>query len=280
MKKEKKVAEQWFALLSFAVAVTALYCALRGVFDRQLYHAINVTGVISQRMIWGSRAQDIISALIAVGAGTLAVLTYSKPTVLKRVILLGFDWYFLYAFGLYVIQGAYTAIYGLYLLIFGMSVYAMIFGFAGFRKEEMAEVGLGHKTVKALSAFFAVIVVMLTTVWLSQMLKDIALRHPGETYAVYIMDLGIVFPAMSISIYLLLKRRALGTALAGVCLIKTITLCLSWAFGEWTQPVIGNAVSPEMAMMSTGLCLMGVLLWFFYVRSFSRSKTVKNPKLS
>lgn len=261
---EKKSLHKVICVLSIAVGLIALYSALRGILNNELYLAIHRSGILPKNMIWGSQAQDIVSILIAVTTVIISILNWVKPRFLKKCILIGCNWYFMYAFGLYVVQGSYTAIYPLYLVIFSLSMFAMIFGLISVDKT--AALQLSKKLRITLSVFFLFVVAFLSPIWISKMLGDVALRQPGNTYGVYIMDLCIVFPSMLITVYLLLKKNAFGIVLAGICLVKTFTLCLSWTFAEWTQPLVGQPVGMEMASISMLLSLIGLALFVWYTR--------------
>lgn len=251
--------------MSFLIGVVALYASLKGVLCINIYQDIYDSGVISRHIIWASKAQDIVSAFIAVGIIIMSVLNTIKQGFLKSVALIGFVWYFLYAYGLYVMQGAYTSIYPLYLVIFGLSVYAMIIGLNSYSIEETKNSLLSRKLRTMFIIFFIMIVAFLTPIWMMKMLGDVNLRQPGDTYAVFIMDLGVVFPAMIITVYLLVKKSGYAIILAGICLIKTFTLCLSWTFAEWTKPVGGQPVELQMAGTSAVLCVLGLVLLALYI---------------
>lgn len=273
MKQDRKNTFRLMTVLTFVIGLFAMYASIRGGVGDALYNEIVQSGVISEKMVWASRAQDIVSILIAAITIFAAILNFFRQSFLKTVVLLGSAWYFLYAFGLYVIQGAYTSIYPLYLIIFGLSIYTMILGLVQL-KPDMNHVRQPGKKIRiGLSIFFILIVAVLTPLWMSKMMEDIALRHPGETYGVFIMDLSIVFPAMLVTTYLLLKKHVFGTVLAGVCLVKTITLCLSWAFGEWSQSIVGGTIAIEMAAISTTLCVVGLLLYILYAGAVRKTNT-------
>lgn len=270
MKQELKGLKRVLTVLSLLIGIVALYASLKGVFDNQIYQEIYDSGVISEHFIWASKAQDIISVFVAFLMIIISVISVIKQSFLKSITLIGCVWYFLYAYGLYVMQGAYTSIYPFYLIIFGLSVYAMIIGLISYKVKDIENLSLSKKLRTILIAFFLMIVTILTPAWIAKMLGDINIRQPGETYAVFIMDLGIVFPAMVITVCLLIKKHVFAIILAGVCLIKTFTLCLSWTFAEWTQPVIGQPVELQMARISAVLCVLGLILFMFYIREVKK----------
>lgn len=266
-------------VLSFLIGVVALYASLKGVFCNNIYQEISDSGVISKHLIWASKAQDIVSAFIAVGIIIVAVLNSIKPGFLKSVTLIGLVWYFLYAYGLYVMQGAYTSIYPLYLVIFSLSVYAMIMGLISYNIEDISDLLLSKKLRTMLIIFFLIIVAFLTPIWTMKMFSDVNLRQPGDTYAVFIMDLGVVFPAMIITVYLLVKKHGFAIIMAGICLIKTFTLCLSWTFAEWINPVGGQPVELQMAGTSAVLSTLGLILLALYIREVRKQLKQSSFKL-
>lgn len=268
MKQELKGLKRVLTVLSLLIGIVVLYASLKGVFDNKIYQEIYDSGMISENFIWASKAQDIISVLIAFLLIIISVINVIKQSFLKSITIIGCVWYFLYAYGLYVMQGAYTSIYPFYLIIFGLSVYAMIIGLTSLK--DIKNLLLSKKLRTMLIIFFLMIVTILTPAWIAKMLGDINLRQPGDTYAVFIMDLGIVFPAMVITVYLLIIKHVFAIVLAGVCLIKTFTLCLSWTFAEWTQPVIGQHVELQMAGISAVLCVLGLILFMVYNREVKK----------
>jgi len=56
---------------------------------------------------------------------------------------------------------------------------------------------------------------------------------PQDTYGVFVLDLGIVFPAIAITATMLIRGKPFGNILAGVILMKAFTVCLAWGFAEW-----------------------------------------------
>ncbi|HRY12565.1 MAG TPA: hypothetical protein P5309_03235 [Syntrophomonadaceae bacterium] len=108
-------------------------------------------------------------------------------------------------------------------------------------------------------------IAFLYPVWIIRMIPDIASHVPGQTYAVFILDLCLIFPAIGIIAYLLLKKKPLGVLLAGMALLKIFTLCLSWTFGELTNPLAGNTFTPEMAILSSALTLCSLIFFVPYI---------------
>ncbi len=234
----------------FILAALSCFAACMGVFDNALYFDVYRAGTIPRALIWGAQAQDIVSipfALLLAGS-TLAFL--KRRSLKFYILMLALDWYFFYAFGLYAMQGQYTSIYLVYLAIFGLSFYGLLFGVLSIDRQAAARYRLPERLQKAIGVFFLVMIGLLYPAWILRMLPDIAGHIPGSTYAVFVLDLSLVFPAIGMIAYLLLKRKPLGDVLAGVALFKIFALCLSWAFAEISNPFVGNEFTTETALIS------------------------------
>lgn len=95
---------------------------------------------------------------------------------------------------------------------------------------------------------------------------DVANHFPGETYGVFILDFGIVFPALAITALKLLQNRSFGYVLGGVMLFKTLTICLSVGFGELFQAFHGgNPLDFGMLGIFGILTLISLGLFFAYI---------------
>ena len=253
------------AIMMLILSVLALFASLKGVFDPTLYHEVYLAGTIPEDLIWGSQAQDIISILFAVILAVFTLLFLKNESMKKYIIMLGLTWYFFYAFGLYTIQGQYTSIYLVYLAIFGLSFYSLAYGILGINPAEAYRYEIPSGLRTAIGTFLYVMIAFLYPVWIMGMIPDIASHVPGQTYAVFILDLCLIFPAVGIIAYLLLRKKPLGVILAGVAILKIFTLCLSWTFGELTNPLAGNTFTPEMAILSSTLTICGLILFVLYI---------------
>jgi len=103
----------------------------------------------------------------------------------------------------------------------------------------------------------------------------LSVRNQGINLGVFVLDLGIVFPAIVISATMLLRNRPFGNILAGVILMKIITVCLSWGFGEWYGRYTGNIQgSYDMLLIPTVLTIVASVFFTLYLSRL----TVKNQK--
>lgn len=254
------------AIMTLLVAGLALFSALKGLLDSRVYEEVRQTGAISQFLVTGSLAQDIVSVPLGLilAALSLAYLRFRRDKIF--VVMLGLTAYFFYGYGLYTIQGQYTSIYPVYLAIFGLSIYSLIMGLLSFNFNGQNDYQLPKAVRIGISGFLLMILLVFIPVWWMKMSADIANHLPGETYGVFILDLGIVFPALAITAVKLLQNRSVGYVLGGVGLLKVFTICLSVGFGELFQAFYGrNPLNFGMLGIFGSLTLISLGLFFSYI---------------
>jgi len=266
MKKEKM---QQVAYMAMAISLMSFFSAAAGVFNENIYNEVYLSGTITKRLVVGSVAQDCITLPLSVILLILAIRILKAPSENLIIALMGMAGYFFYGYGLYVIQGQYTSLYMIYMIIFALSIYTLIFGLTGFNHKWYGEKCFPKGFRTSVAAFILLILIVLGPLWVFLMLSDIATRFPGETYGVYILDLCIVFPALAVSMARFYKNSAYGTLLAGVGLVKALTVCGSVAFAEWYVAYANfRAFDGFMFGVFSFLTLASLLLlvkYFFYI---------------
>lgn len=254
------------ALMALLVSLLSLFASLSGVFNKALYDDLVLTGTMSPALVVGSRGQDIVFIPLALLLAALSILFLFNHNHKIFITILGLTGNFLYGYALYAIQGQYTAFYLLYLLILGLSIYSMIYGFLSFDSEYVRTTFLPKSTRTAISVFLLFIVGMLGPIWIARIIPDIMKHIPQETYGVFVLDLGIVFPAIAITAVMLLRKKPFGNILAGIILFKAFTICLSWGFAELYSRMNGMiSGSYEMVAIPGILTLISLFFFVLYI---------------
>ncbi|MGC9471512.1 MAG: hypothetical protein ACP5D1_08205 [Bacteroidales bacterium] len=254
------------AFLTGLSALLALYASLRGILNQDLYTEVAEAGTISSFLVTGSLAQDIILLPTALLLLFLTIRFLWKPSLKILILNLGLISFIFYGYGLYVIQGQYTDLYVMYLAIFGLSLYTIIYGLLAIRWDETSSTTLSKPLRASLAAFLLLIPLVLIPVWLALIFPDIITHTPSDTYAVFILDLCVVFPALVIIAWLLFANRPAGNILGGLAIIKAFTICLSVAFGEWFQGFTGDQpINTGMLAIFLPLTLvsLAMVIWYF-----------------
>ena len=265
------------AFMTLTLSVLAMFASLMGLLNRSLYQEVFEVGTISKFLLTGSMAQDIVSIPVGLVLVVLSIVFLRRPGQRTFIAILGLAGYFFYAYGLYAMQGQYTSIYLVYLVIFVLALYSLIFGLTSFEPDGLTVDLLPAMLRKSIIIFLMIILLILVPLWLFLLMADIAKHIPRDTYAVFVLDLGVVFPAFGIIIAQLLRNRPFGNVLAGVALFKILTICLSVAFGEWFQAFYGGfqANYTNIAIF-TALTLISVVLIAFYMSHLHKSSHPKN----
>ncbi|MGI6084113.1 MAG: hypothetical protein ACOYIF_01550 [Acetivibrionales bacterium] len=215
------------AIMTLILLVLALSACLAGIFIERIYKDVLSVGTITKLLLVGSRAQDIISIPLALLLTLLSVLFLKRRGYKTFITIIGLTVYFFYGYGLYVMQGQYTSIYLIYLVIFGLSIYSIVLGLLSFTPKLIIKASIPKALRISISIFLYSIVLILGLVWLFRITPDISRHIPQDTYGVFILDLEIVFPAISIIATKLIWNKSFGNILAGVALMKVFTVCLS-----------------------------------------------------
>ncbi len=254
------------AVLTLVLSLLAIFASLEGIFNSEIYGKLLESGAISETLVLGSVAQDIISLVLGIVLAALSAMYIIKGGYRTFIAILGLTANFFYNYGLYTIQGQYSSLYLVYLAIFSMAIYCLIFGFISFKPDDVKDYRLPGALRVSIIALIILIVAILGPAWLGGMSASIAANIHGDTYGVYVLDLGIVFPALGITAFQLIRRRPLASTLGGFALLKIFGVCLTWGFAEWFVPLSrGMAPNAFMAAISTFLTLTSLVLIFFYM---------------
>ena len=251
------------AILMLLISALALFAAAMGIFDEAVYNELLITGAITKSLVYGSIVQDIISIPASVMLIIVSIAFVRKHERKMLIIMLGLTAYFFYGYGLYSIQGQYTSVYLIYLAILALSIYSLIFGTIGLLGNTN-HVYLPKSIRYSIGIFIAIILLVLIPAWIGRMTPDIISRVPGEIYGVFILDLSIVFPALAIIAFKVMRGDNKGYLLAGVALVKVFTLCLSVALGEWLKPIYGFTQDLTMILIFSILTTISAILGISY----------------
>lgn len=261
------------AFMTLALSVLTLYACLTGILQESTYNDVLSSGTITKFLLVASIAQDMIFIPLALLLALLSAMFLIRPGYKTFITILGLTGNFFYGYGLYTMQGQYTSIYLLYLVIFSLSIYSIILGLLSFTPEFIAKTSLPKGLRMSIGTFLFSIVLMLGLVWILRISPDIARHVPQDTYGVFILDLAIVFPAIAITATKLIQNMPIGNILAGVALMKAFTVCLSWGFGEWYGRLTGSIQGAyDMLIIPSVLTLISLVLFVLYIGNLKENE--------
>jgi len=250
-------------ILWFLTAILSLTAGLSGVIKRNIYNDI-----VSREIMPGVFSQDLMTILASVIV-LLLLIRIKKDDLIKHAVILGITGYFFYAYGIYVIERFYNALYFVYLAVFALSFYSIVYGIAGVNSEVMEKILL-PKSLRIISIIFLLLnPLMFYPLWISQIVPLIrASRKIEFLYSVYVLDLCFIMPAFIILAVMTAKKRKLGFFLTPALFILGFTLLFPLAVGEFLKPLLYQLpIDTGSMVMFLCLSVMFLIIAITYLRS-------------
>ena len=178
------------------------------------------------------QGNDLIT--LVVGLPLLAISTWLafRGSLRGRLLLTGTLGFFLYTYMSMSMLTAFNALFLVYVLIFGLSLYAFILSMLSFDLQDLP----GHFSEslprKWMAGFMFAVAAFLLFAWLSQIFSPLLSNKPAllentTTMVIQAMDLAIIIPLAILAGILLLRRSAYGYLLSSIFILKAITLGLA-----------------------------------------------------
>jgi len=246
----------WLVVSGLALVAAVIRVANQGVYSKVVTTDV-LPGVISQDLV------TILASLLVM----LLTVRMKEGDVTKQVIVLGILAYFFYGYGIYVIEQIYTALYFVYMAVFGLSFYAIVYAMASLHRELDERVEVPNPVRYVSVAFLLMIPLVFYPLWTSQILP---LMHSGEKleflYSIYILDLCFIMPAFLIAAFMTAKDHGLGLLITPALFVHGFTLLFPVALGGMLKPLYQQASSPGEVGFFLVLSVMFLALGIVYLR--------------
>lgn len=224
MTSSEGVIPRPYVLGSLATLVLSIVATAVGLFVPEFYRDAPV--LLPQ--VYG---QDLLTLTIAVPTLGLALFYARKGSLRAYVVWLGVTGYFLYTYASYAFMTAFNELYLVYVTLLWLTLFTFVGGMARLNADELKH-AVGEKSVWPYVAFQVLLVVLITFLWLSEILPATmggtipqSIAEAGlPVNVIYSLDLGIIVPAFALSAYWLHDRRPWGYAFTIVLLVKVATL--------------------------------------------------------
>jgi hypothetical protein len=182
-----------------------------------------------------ARGQDLVTLLVGVPLLVVGLIGARRGSVRCLLLWLGAVGYMAYAYATYAFATHFNPLFLVYVLNFGLSVYALVFGLI---RLDVARLRSAFNPLAPTWVVAAALIGMgLSTavLWLGQ---DIPALLTGEvpsditeagllTNPIHVLDLALVLPAAVLTGLLLARRRPWGYVLGAYFLVKFTTLGLA-----------------------------------------------------
>ena len=213
--------------LSFLIPLFVIISTLIGILNHNIYNP-RLNTITSPELL----GQDSVSLIVSIIF--LLCLLFERHNLFLRVVNLGMLSYFIYTFGYYCFSIISSFLFLLYIIIFGLSLFIFIFRLSLLIKESSLINVNDHYPRKSISLFFILAVLIMLVLELPYLIDITIIKNkcivPFEVY--FILDLAIVFPAMTIIAVMNLLDKPSSVILSGVVLVKVITLMPALLFSD------------------------------------------------
>lgn len=253
------------AILMLILSLLALEAALTGLIHPQVYWE-----AFAESLLPGTFSQDVISVPAAITLAFMSAQFLKRQRYKSFIIMLGLSAYFFYAYGLFTISGNFNQLYPLYLSIFALAIYSLILGLSSFKSAAVLQTQLPDGIRKIIAFYLILIIVVFVPLWLSILIPAVAHQVRPDTYAVLVLDLAVVMPALGATAYMLLRNIPFGNIVAGVALLKSMTLILSVALGTAVAPIYGLPLDYPMLVVYCLVVLISLVLGTVYMLNLIR----------
>lgn len=220
----------------------------------------------------GYRIADGFILLAGVPLTLIALWLYQRGSVRGGFLLAGALAFLLYSYSSLALGAAYNNLFLAYIALTGLTLYGLVMILLGFDARSLAARFGEGAPVRGSAIFLIVAGVILFSIWLFLSILPglLAGAVPPEvasytTIITFVLDMGIIAPALIVSGVLLLQRQPLGYLLAPVLLVFTDVLGLS---------LIAMGLGQQLAgLMSLGQ-FIGFVVSFAILTLFSLGFTV------
>lgn len=217
----------------------------------------------------GFRGVDAVVLLLGLPLLVASAIAYRRRSRRGELVLIGILAFFLYDYASMAFGAAFNALFPVYIALFGASLAAFVIAVANVDLAALARSMSPSMPARGIAVFLFVVAAVLVAVWGSDLFQSMLNGRPSAridnytTVVTYVLDLGIVLPAMVVGGVLVLRRHALGYVIAAADLIVTLLLGpaltamtvsqvlagVSFTTGEVAGPVVGFTVVALLGMI-------------------------------
>lgn len=257
-----------FAVLSFILSLFVLIASAIGIFGDDIYAIFAEASLRSD-----AKGQDLV-ALISIIFLLLSIISVRNGSLKGYFVWMGLLLFYFYAYAIYAFNGFYSALFIFYLIIIGLSFYALIGLFSSMDLNTLKNYFTAKIPHRATGVYFILIVIFLLPVWLSIVIKSMRTFEIPPSNALYVLDLSIFFPAYILAALWLWKRTIWGYILGAVLLVKSVTFGLTFLFGQFFKYYSELEINTYMIWIFLIFTLAGLILLFLF---FKNLKWIQKP---
>ena len=215
-------------ILSILIAILAAIASAGGLLLKGLYRD---NAFVTTTWLGNDAVTLVLAVPILVAAMVLSNRDpkgFKKPLGSAQLVWMGMLDYMLYNYAFYLFGAAFNAFFLIYVALFGLSIFALIFGLANLDASGISRQFRERTPVKWIGGYFLFVVFGLGVVYLKQsidfiltgQLPAIVTTSGHVTNMVYALDLTLLVPWLALGALWLMKRNPWGYVIAGIISVK------------------------------------------------------------
>ena len=241
-------------ILSIIVIVLAVIASFGGIVANNIYRDNEMV-----KAVW--LGNDIVTLFIVIPVMIGALFFTLRHSLKAQLIWMGMLWYMVYNYIFYMYGTAFNKFFLLYVLIFTLSIYALILALMKIDLKSLKQKMSSKIPVKWISSYMLFFAIMIGGLWIAQSLSfvftdvvPVGITQTGHlSGVVFATDLSLLVSPLIVGAVLLLKREVWGYIIS----IISLTKCLFYPF----VLVIGGMIAYQRTGTWDSLTPLYILLW-------------------
>jgi len=274
-----RIARNPSAILSSLIVVLAAIASAGGLLLDGLYR--------DNRFVTSAwKGNDLVTLFVAVPILAAAMILSARGSTRARLVWLGTLDYMLYNYAFYLFAARFNSFFLIYAALFGLSIFALIYGLATLDTASIAARAGLRMPVRLIAGYMLFVAVGLTLVYLGQSfafaftgkIPDIVTLSGHPTSIVFALDLTLLVPFLALGGLWLPRRKPWGFVLAGMLTVKgplyttVLTAGSLWAANSGIDGVAGQIP------LWVGLTAMGSIACVAFFANIPRSPGEETPR--
>jgi hypothetical protein len=219
-----------------------------------------------------ARGQDLVTLLVGIPLLVVGLIGARRGSVRCLLLRLGAVGYMAYAYATYAFATHFNPLFLVYVLNFGLSVYALVFGLIRLDVARLHSAFSPPAPTRLVAAALVGMGLITALLWLGpDLLAVLAGQVPNDvieagllTNPIHVLDLGLVLPAAVLAGVLLARRQPWGFVLGAYFLVKFTTLGLAIMSMSVFMLADGQPPSvPLVVLFALWTVVSAVLAWRF-----------------
>lgn len=258
---------------------TTLHGQTVQVYGQGLYHYDTIASASQEK------GQDVVTLFLGIPLLVVSLLLYRRGSLRGHLLLTGTLGYFLYTYGSMAFNTAYNPLFLAYVALFSASLFAFVLALTSFDLQSLPAHFSPHLPRRSIAGFLFAVGLFLLVMWLGLIVPPLLRGQAPQalesttTLVIQVLDLGVIVPVAFLSGILLLKRAPLGSLLASIVLVKTLTLGTAVSAMVVGQLLAGVELSISEIVGFPLLALIGISMAVMLLRHVSEVSSVPQADL-